>query len=85
MLAFCISQMSSCLVDNFSSLYDLLSDQLLNTLFASVWNEVVPKVAALSNEVYSHWKRRFENHMSQTNEMACAPSEDSDQPGHPPV
>ena len=27
---------------------------------------------------------RFEPHRDKTNKMACAPSEDSDQPGHPP-
>ena len=27
---------------------------------------------------------RFEPHHDKTNKMACAPSEDSDQPGHPP-
>ena len=27
---------------------------------------------------------RFETHRNKTNKMACAPSEDSDQPGHPP-
>ena len=26
----------------------------------------------------------FEPHRDKTNKMACAPSEDSDQPGHPP-
>ena len=28
--------------------------------------------------------RTFETHRDKTNKMACAPSEDSDQPGHPP-
>ena len=28
--------------------------------------------------------KRFEPHRDKTNKMACAPSEDSDQPGHPP-
>ena len=27
---------------------------------------------------------KFELHHDKTNKMACAPSEDSDQPGHPP-
>ena len=26
----------------------------------------------------------YEPHRDKTNKMACAPSEDSDQPGHPP-
>ena len=28
--------------------------------------------------------KQNEPHRDKTNEMACAPSEDSDQPGHPP-
>ena len=29
-------------------------------------------------------ERAYEPHRDKTNEMACAPSEDSDQPGDPP-
>ena len=32
----------------------------------------------------SRTNRLFEPHREKTNEMICAPSEDSDQPGHPP-
>ena len=31
----------------------------------------------------SHMKKENEPHRDKTNKMACAPSEDSDQPGHP--
>ena len=31
-----------------------------------------------------HRINRYEPHRDKTNKMACAPSEDSDQPGHPP-
>ena len=30
-------------------------------------------------------KMIIEPHHDKTNKMACAPSEDSDQPGHPPI
>ena len=35
---------------------------------------------------YTYFKQveEFEPHRDKTNKMACAPSEDSDQPGHPP-
>ena len=33
---------------------------------------------------YIFSKSRFEPHRDKTNKMVCAPSEDSDQPGHPP-
>ena len=29
-------------------------------------------------------KRKYEPQLDNTNKMACAPSEDTDQPGHPP-
>ena len=35
------------------------------------------------NQVTFRWDT-YEPHRDKTNKMACAPSEDSDQPGHPP-
>ena len=34
--------------------------------------------------IYKQDKTAFEPRYDKTNKMACAPSEDSDQPGHPP-
>ena len=34
--------------------------------------------------VYEFYESKFEPPHNKTNKMACAPSEDSDQPGHPP-
>ena len=35
------------------------------------------------NQVTFRWDT-YELHRDKTNKMACVPSEDSDQPGHPP-
>ena len=35
------------------------------------------------NQVTFRWDT-YEPHRDKTKKMACAPSEDSDQPGHPP-
>ena len=38
----------------------------------------------ISTVVINHEPKRYEPPRDKTNKVACAPSEDSDQPGHPP-
>ena len=35
-------------------------------------------------QIKQYYKAKYEPPHDKTNKMACAPSEDSDQPGHPP-
>ena len=36
------------------------------------------------SRMHTLWYVLYEPHRDKTNKMACVPSEDSDQPGHPP-
>ena len=36
------------------------------------------------SDFFFYSKSLFEPHLDKTNKMVCAPSKDSDQPGHPP-
>ena len=37
----------------------------------------------MQNRSLDKWVSSYMSHPDKTNKMACAPSEDSDQPGHP--
>ena len=60
--------------------------QLFLVFWVTFWNIKLARLALLCNDVYSsgHIETVFEPRHEKTNKMACAPSEDSDQPGHPP-
>ena len=46
--------------------------------YGEIW-KIIPKLLPNTRLIVT-----YELQHDKTNEMACAPSEDSDQPGHPP-
>ena len=46
--------------------------------YGEIW-KIIPKLLPNTRLIFT-----YELQYDKTNEMACAPSEDSDQPGHPP-
>ena len=52
--------------------------------FIYLINFAIYQLLQYQNQECPSGKKQNEPHRDKTNKMACAPSEDSDQPGHPP-
>ena len=69
-------------VDQFFYYYSLLEGKI--TLIYSQMTELYTKIPLSARLRAYVWKKTSEPLHDKTNKMACAPSEDSDQPGHLP-
>ena len=86
-LAFCSSRLD--LSNSLFSLSNLTAASQISSLFGFAWKARARILLAAGTSPCKTWywidkKKTCEPPHDKTNKMACAPSKDSDQPGHPP-